>query len=77
MATSVQVSRQAYGKIFLHAAKYFDSLLIGFVIGHKTDGKLTVTDILPVSHTNPAGPILEIAGDVVGIWLQIAHSNSN
>jgi hypothetical protein len=73
MATSVQVSRQAYGKIFLHAAKYFDSLLIGFVIGHKIDGKLTVTDVVPVSHSNPAGPILEIAGDVVGTWLRFSH----
>jgi len=65
MASSVSVSRQACGKIFLHAAKYFDSQLIGYVIGSDVNGQLVVSDVLSVCHTNPAGPILELAGDVV------------
>lgn len=65
MASSVTVSRQACGKIFLHAAKYFESQLIGFVVGSEVNGQLVVLDVLSVCHTNPAGPILELAGDVV------------
>ena len=67
MASSLTVSRQACGKIFLHAAKYFESQLIGYVIGSEVNGQLTVSDVLSVCHTNPAGPILELAGDVVSI----------
>ena len=69
MASSLTVSRQACGKIFLHAAKYFESQLIGYVIGSEVNGQLTVSDVLSVCHTNPAGPILELAGDVVSIYV--------
>jgi len=65
MAASLKVSRQAYGKIFLHAAKNFDSLILGYIIGTESNGQFSITDVLPVSHSNPAGPILEISGDVV------------
>ena len=73
MASSVTVSRQACGKIFLHAAKYFESQLIGYLIGSEVNGQLTVSDVLSVCHTNPAGPILELAGDVVSTYLGLFY----
>ena len=52
-------------RFVLHAAKNFESQLIGYVIGSEVKGQLTVPDVPSVCHTNPAGPILELAGDVV------------
>lgn len=66
MSKSLKVSRQAYGKIFLHVAKYFDCPILGYVVGHESDGQTTISDVLPVCHSNPAGPVMEISGDVVG-----------
>lgn len=61
----VIISRQAYGKIFLHAAKYFDGVVLGYIVGQQSEDKVDVTDVLSVCHSNPAGPILDIAGDLV------------
>lgn len=68
MAKSIKISRQAYGKIFLHVAKYFDCPIIGYVVGHETGGSTIFSDVLPVCHSNPAGPIMEISGDVVSTF---------
>jgi len=60
----VRISRQAYAKVFLHAAKYFDCPLLGYIIGREVGDTVEVLDVLPVCHSNPAGPVLELAGDV-------------
>jgi hypothetical protein len=67
MAKSIHVSRQVYAKIFVHAAKYFDCPLMGFLVGSidKTNGTYTVHDVLSVSHAHPAGPIFDMAADLV------------
>jgi hypothetical protein len=66
MVKTVRLSRQAYAKVFLHAAKHFDCPLLGYLIGtvSKDSKTVEVADVLPVCHSNPAGPVLEIAGDV-------------
>jgi hypothetical protein len=69
MAEEITLSRQAYGKIFLHAAKYFDGVVIGYLLGQRGSAGTKIADVLPVCHANPAGPILDIAGDVVRILL--------
>ena len=68
MTKTVTVSRQAYGKIFLHAAKCFDGLVLGFILGQMNGDEVTVSNVLSVCHANPAGPILDIAGDTVGFF---------
>lgn len=64
MPKAVKLSTTAYGKIFLHVAKYFDCPVLGFVIGTETDEQVDVVDVLTVCHSVPAGPILEIAGNL-------------
>ena len=73
MSKQVVISRQSYGKIFLHSAKYIDGLLIGYLIGNVTAGNINITDVLPVCHSNPAGPILDMAGDVVSYTITVLN----
>ena len=73
MTKTVTLSRLAYGKIFLHAAKYFDGVLIGFLVGRKEGEGALVADVFPVCHSNPAGPILDIAGDTVSSIFLATH----
>jgi hypothetical protein len=73
MTKTVALSRLAYGKIFLHAAKYFDGVLIGFLVGRKEGEGARVADVFPVCHSNPAGPILDIAGDTVSSIVLATH----
>ena len=80
------ITCEAYAKINLHAAKYSSELMCGFLVGSVStqDDKgnigstVTVDDVLPISHSNPVGPIFEVAGgmcselypgkDVVGLY---------
>ena len=65
MSKTLKVSRQVYGKIFLHAAKHFESPLLGYIIGSESGAHMIISDVLPICHSNPAGPILDMSGDVV------------
>jgi hypothetical protein len=73
------ISAEAYSKINLHAAKYASELMCGFLIGTvNATGEVQVDDVLPICHSNPVGPIFEVAGgmcesffptkDVVGLY---------
>ena len=65
----VRLPTEVYVEIGLHAAKYFHHPVIGYIIGTQGDGHvITVTDVLPIGHSVPAGPILEIAGEIVRIY---------
>ena len=75
------ISLEAYAKINLHAAKH-SGLVLGFLVGSDGQqmgkGEAVITDILPICHSYPVGPIFEVAGqmcesyypkdDVIGIY---------
>ena len=63
-SATAQLTIATYVKIFLHAAKYPDKAIGGFVIGSLTDSSATITDVLPIYHDTPAGPILDNAACV-------------
>eukprot|EP00981_Chlorochromonas_danica_P010302 scaffold3105_cov344-Ochromonas_danica.AAC.2 len=56
----VVISREAYLKIGLHLSKYYYAPVLGYLLGNGN----TVVDILPICHSVPAGPTLEICGEV-------------
>ncbi len=58
---SQSIGMLAYAKIFLHAAKYPSECVGGFVLGTKHGA---VTDVLPVFHETPIGPIMDTAAKV-------------
>ena len=62
------ITAQAYCKINLHGARYASEVVFGFLVGTiltKCSGKeaqISVEDVLPICHSNPVGPIFEVAG---------------
>lgn len=66
MTSTATVSTTAYLKMFLHVSKFSSSAIGGYLIGTSTSGgDYNVTDVVPVCHSNPCGPILEIAAAMV------------
>mmetsp|Transcript_12575 Transcript_12575/g.12202 ORF Transcript_12575/g.12202 Transcript_12575/m.12202 type:complete len:198 (-) Transcript_12575:17-610(-) len=62
MTSTATASTSAYIKIFLHAAKFSSCAIGGYLIGTSAGGgKYEVTDVVPICHSNPCGPMLEIA----------------
>lgn len=63
---SYPVSATAYAKIVLHAAKFPSESVGGFLLGTVYGG---ITDVVPVFHETPVGPILSTAAQVVdSMW---------
>jgi len=56
-----QISAQAYAKILLHGAKYGAQAVGGLLVGAVDGSGVRVTDVLPVYHGNPVGPVFEVA----------------
>lgn len=62
------ITTEAYCKINLHGARYASEVVCGFLVGSiqsKGAGKeaqICVEDALPICHSNPVGPIFEVAG---------------
>jgi hypothetical protein len=89
---SCYISLEAYAKINLHSAKH-GSLVLGFLLGsdirQKDKSNVTIADVLPICHSNPAGPIFEVAGqmcesyfpeeEVIGVYYapDQSYGNSN
>ncbi len=69
MSKSVKVTTEPYLLIALHAAKYSDHNIFGYLLGTEVGNVTNVTAVLPVCHNAPAGPILEISGQVVSTSL--------
>jgi hypothetical protein len=63
MAALIQTS--AYTKIFLHAAKNQSSSVGGYLIGSENNGQFNILDVVPICHSSPCGPILEISAGMV------------
>ena len=56
----------AYVKIFLHSAKYSTSSIGGYLIGMKENNVYNITDVVPICHACPCGPMFEISAEMVG-----------
>ncbi len=67
MSKSVKVTTEPYLLIALHAAKYSDHNIFGYLLGTEVGNVTNITAVLPVGHNAPAGPILEISGQVVSV----------
>lgn len=65
MSKSVKFTTESYLLVALHAAKYSDNHILGYLLGSESGNVTTVSAVLPIGHSAPAGPILEIAGQVV------------
>mmetsp|Transcript_5024 Transcript_5024/g.7677 ORF Transcript_5024/g.7677 Transcript_5024/m.7677 type:complete len:201 (-) Transcript_5024:111-713(-) len=59
LTASIDIS--AYGKLCLHCAKYPPFPVLGLLMGSFIDNKITVHNVLPVLHSAPVGPTLDIA----------------
>eukprot|EP01033_Poteriospumella_lacustris_P014360 gene14360-10259_t len=60
----IRISDEAYLMIGLHASKYPENPVLGYLIGSEANDQFDVSDIFPVSHSVPAGPILEISAEL-------------
>jgi hypothetical protein len=68
MAGAVEISVEAYAKIVLHAAKTPSQGVGGLLLGGGGgggSGSVKITDVLPVYHGNPVGPLFEVASGLV------------
>ena len=61
------IKPSAYAKVILHAAKYPSCPIGGYVIGQGDEEKITISDVIPMCHSNPCGPMFEIAAEMVRI----------
>ena len=88
-AKSCRISLEAYGKINLHSAKH-PTLVLGFLVGRQNgQSEVVISDVLPICHSNPVGPIFEVAGqmcesyfpedEVIGVYYapDQSYGNSN
>jgi hypothetical protein len=57
----IKINSNAYVKMYLHACKYPSSCIGGYLIGSNDND---ISDILPVCHNAPIGPILDIAAGI-------------
>ena len=88
------LSMTAYAKINLHAAKH-PGLCMGYLVGKaeltsggkSKGGDVDISDVLPICHSSPVGPIFETAGrmcksyypdeDIVGVYYMPDQSYGN
>lgn len=60
-SSSTSISTAAYLKVVLHAAKHTSRNVIGLLVASDASDATKVTDVLPLFHTTPLGPALEVA----------------
>ncbi|KAI8920886.1 hypothetical protein DFJ77DRAFT_139768 [Powellomyces hirtus] len=65
MPLTYRLSALAYLKLVLHSAKYSVNQVCGVLIGRKVsnaaDAAVEVTDAIPLFHSHPLAPMLEVA----------------
>jgi hypothetical protein len=61
----VEISGSAYAKIFLHATKYTSFSVGGYILGKHKGADFEATDIVPICHGNPVGPVFDISAEMV------------
>mmetsp|Transcript_35566 Transcript_35566/g.70547 ORF Transcript_35566/g.70547 Transcript_35566/m.70547 type:complete len:200 (+) Transcript_35566:24-623(+) len=78
--TSVEISPVAYAKMMLHLVKHPHAAVCGYLLGSVRDGINMVEDVVPLFHSHPLAPMLEIATqlidqheNIVGFYFVNAH----
>ena len=69
---SCSFSLEAYCKIILHAEKYSTLSVCGLLFGVIDSSKPStcmVTDVVPVCHYSPSGPLFDMTADLVCMLL--------
>ena len=61
MALVVKIERNVYIKIVLHASKYPSFPVIGFLLGNEENNEVIVSNLFPIFHSSPLGPLFDIA----------------
>lgn len=73
----IRVSSAACAEAVMHAVKRSPCDVLGFLIGsHSGEGaaaKFDISAVVPVLHSNPTAPVLEMAARVVSQWCQEHH----
>jgi hypothetical protein len=70
------VSSTAYLKLVLHAAKYQTRSIIGLLVAstsESSNGAVFIDDVLPLFHTSPLAPSIELALTQADLYLQQAR----
>lgn len=70
---SVTINEKAYAKIMLHATRNSRSCVHGILIGSSSS---EITDALPVSHSIPTKPIIDMALQFADAYCEEFNSNS-
>ena len=66
-STSAQLSKKASNKSIAHILKYQKHDCIGALIGTRNQGKLTITDVVPLFHDRVMASALESALELIEI----------
>lgn len=69
---SLKITDLAHAKILLHAMQYSTSSIHGILIGNYKGSELQIQDSIPVCHSAPTKPILDMAFRMVD-----SHINNN
>ena len=61
MIDTVNVNQVSHSKMVLHAVRKSRTPIHGILLGHLTNGSLTVMDVLPICHSTPTKPIVDMS----------------
>lgn len=71
MAPSIQFSKLAYAKMMLHASTHSQTPIHGILLGQITaTATINVTDAIPVSHSTPTKPLIDMALRIAQVHCQ-------
>jgi hypothetical protein len=59
--SQITIQKTAYYKIIFHSFKYPTQFILGILVGTEKDGNVIIQDYLPLFHSKPLNPNLEIA----------------
>lgn len=61
MKDSVIVNQVSHSKMVLHAVRRSRTPIHGILLGNFSEGSLTVLDVLPICHSTPTKPIVDMS----------------
>lgn len=64
---SVTVNASSHIKSVLHALKYFSENVGGYIYGSVDGTNVTITNVYPVVHSAPVGPVLDLAASFIDV----------
>ncbi|KAJ3282380.1 hypothetical protein HK104_010919 [Borealophlyctis nickersoniae] len=68
MPSTFTLSQLPYAKLLFHAAKYAVNPVCGVLVGSRNGRNVAITDAIPLFHSHPLAPSVEIALHQVDIY---------